>query len=186
MERRPELILIRHGETEWSLSGQHTGRTDISLTAAGREQACGLRTRLAGRQFALVLSSPLQRADETCKLAGYGDQAVADADLMEWGYGDYEGMTSNQIRQTVPGWTVWTHPVPGGETMEQVAGRARAVIDRALAVGGDVALFSHGHMLRVLIALWLGLGPEAGRYFALSTGSITRLGWENKTAVLKS
>ena len=95
-------------------------------------------------------------------------------------------MTSDQIRQTVPGWTVWTHPVPGGETMEQVAGRARAVIDRALAVGGDVALFSHGHMLRVLIALWLGLGPEAGRYFALSTGSITRLGWENETAVIKS
>ena len=185
MAKRPELYLIRHGETEWTLSGQHTGRTDISLTPAGREQALGLVQRLAGKQFALVLNSPLRRAAETCQLAGFGNVSVAEPNLMEWHYGSYEGITSVQIRVTAPGWSVWTQPVPEGETIAEVAARARAVIDRALAAGGDVALFSHGHMLRVLIATWLGLPPEGGRYFALSTASITRLGWENESAVIR-
>ena len=159
--------------------------TDIPLTEAGREQARQLTARLAGKQFALVLKSPLRRAAETCDLAGYGDVAVADPNLMEWHYGAYEGITGDQIRAATPDWTVWTAPVPDGETMEQVAARALAVIDRALAAGGDVALFSHGHILRVVIATWLHLPPGGGRYFALSTASITRLGWENESAVVR-
>lgn len=180
-----EIYLIRHGETKWSLSGQHTGRSDIELTDAGREQARNLRTRLGAKQFALVLNSPLRRASETCELAGYGAVAVAEPDLMEWSYGSYEGVTGDQIRREVPDWAVWTHPVPGGETIEQVAARARSVIQKALLANGDVALFSHGHLLRVLISTWLGLPPECGRYFALSTAAVVKLGWEHEVAVIK-
>ena len=186
MANSSEIYLIRHGETEWSLSGQHTGRSDIPLTAVGREQALSVRPRLAGKQFGAVWYSPLRRAAETCQLAGYGDVAMAEPDLMEWSYGAYEGVTGVAIREAVPGWAVWTHSVPGGETIEQVAARARAVIEKASKVDGDVAMFSHGHLLRVLIATWLGLPPEGGRYFALSTASITRLGWEKEVAVIKS
>ena len=153
-----ELWLVRHGETEWSLSGAHTGRTDIPLTAAGREKAAAVGRYLAGRKFAGVLVSPLVRARETCRLAGY-ENAQIDADLSEWDYGDYEGRTTSQIQAERPGWTLWRDGVPNGETAAQVAARADSVIARALAIEGenDVILFAHGHILRVLAARWLGL-----------------------------
>jgi broad specificity phosphatase PhoE len=184
MGKHRELYLIRHGETEWSKTGQHTGRTDLSLTEIGRQQALGAKQRLGGKQFALVLNSPLRRAKETCDLAGYGNVSQSEPNLMEWNYGNYDGLTSDQIRETVPDWTVWTHPVPGGETIDQVAERARAVVARVRETPGDVAVFSHGHLLRVLIATWLGLPPEAGRLFGLATASITVLGYEHETPVI--
>jgi len=180
----PELWLVRHGETEWSLSGAHTGRTDIPLTAAGRAQAAAIGRLLAGRRFALVLSSPLGRARDTCGLAGFGDVARVDPDLREWDYGEYEGRTTNEIHQKNPQWSLWKDGVPGGETADQVAARAEAVITRASAVEGDVALFAHGHLLRVLAARWLGLEPAAGRLFALGTASISTLGYERETRVI--
>ena len=185
MPIHPELYLIRHGETEWSKTGQHTGRTDIDLTDAGRRQALSIRERLNSRTFDLVLASPLRRAAETCRLAGYLERAQIEPNLMEWSYGASEGLTSDQIRANVPGWTVWTHAVVGGETMDQVQRRAHAVIERALASSGDVALFSHGHLLRVLAATWLGLAPTDGRLFALATASITVLGHEHDTRVIQ-
>ena len=180
----PEIWLIRHGETEWSLSGQHTGRTDLPLTAAGVREAKELGRYLAGRPFALVLTSPLQRAHETCKLAGYGGVAQIEPDLCEWDYGAYEGRTSAQIQESVPGWTIWTSPVPQGETIQQVAARASRVIERAVKAGGHVALFAHGHLLRILTACWLGLPPDAGRFFALGTASVSVLGYERETRVI--
>ena len=180
----PEIWLIRHGETAWSLSGQHTGRTDIPLTAEGERQAAELGRYLAGRPFALVLTSPLQRARETCRLAGYGGLAQVDPDLSEWDYGAYEGRTSAQIQESAPGWTIWGSPVPRGETIEQVAARAGRVIERAAKAGGDVALFAHGHLLRILTACWLGLAPDGGKYFALGTASISVLGYERDTRVI--
>ena len=180
----PEIWLIRHGETEWSLSGQHTGRTDLPLTAAGVREAKELGRYLAGRPFALVLTSPLQRAHETCKLAGYGGVAQIEPDLCEWDYGAYEGRTSAQIQESVPGWTIWTSPVPQGETIQQVAARASRVIERAAKAGGHVALFAHGHLLRILTACWLGLPPDAGRLFALGTASVSVLGYERETRVI--
>ena len=181
---RPEIWLIRHGETEWSLSGAHTGRTDIPLTATGERQAEELGRRLGGREFALVLTSPLARARETCRLAGYGDVAQIEPGLREWDYGVYEGHTSTEIQRQVPGWTIWTSPVPGGETIEQVAARARGVVDRASSAAGDVALFAHGHLLRILTTVWLGLAPNAGKLFALSTASLSVLGYERDTRVI--
>ncbi|MBZ5612074.1 MAG: histidine phosphatase family protein [Acidobacteriia bacterium] len=178
-----ELWLFRHGETEWSRSGAHTGWSDIPLTAAGRENAAALGRYLAGRPFTLVLTSPLQRARETCRLAGYGD-AAADANLREWNYGDYEGRTTAEIHKERPGWFLWTDGVPGGETVGQVAARAEAVLARALAAEGDVALFAHGHILRILTARWLGLGPDCGRLFALATASVSTLGYERETRVI--
>jgi probable phosphoglycerate mutase len=180
----PEIWLIRHGETEWSLSGQHTGRTDLPLTAAGDRHAADIGRYLAGRSFALVLTSPLQRARETCKLAGYGDVAQLEPDLQEWDYGAYEGRTSAQIQESVPDWTIWTSPVPQGETIQQVAVRATRVIERASKAGGDVALFAHGHLLRILTACWLGLPPDDGKLFALGTASISVLGYERETRVI--
>ncbi len=178
------LWLIRHGETEWSLSGAHTGRTDIPLTAAGEQRAAVIAKYLAGRRFELVLTSPLGRARETCRIAGYGGVAQFDADLREWDYGAYEGRTTADIRKEVPGWSIWSGGVPGGETLEQVAERARRVIERSRAAGGEVALFAHGHFLRVLTAGWLALPPEAGRLFALGTGSLSVLGYERETPVI--
>ncbi|HVN02874.1 MAG TPA: histidine phosphatase family protein [Bryobacteraceae bacterium] len=183
-DSRPEIWLIRHGETEWSLSGAHTGRTDIPLTATGERQAEELGHRLGGRPFALVLTSPLARARETCRLAGYGDVSQIEPGLREWDYGAYEGHTSAEIQRQVPGWTIWTSPVPGGETIGQVAARARGVLDRASQADGDVALFAHGHLLRILTTVWLGLLPEAGRLFALSTASLSVLGYERDTRVI--
>ena len=183
-ESHHQIWLVRHGETAWSASGQHTGRTDIPLTPAGERQAEALGSLLAKRPFALVLSSPLGRARETCRLAGYGGAAVITDDLREWDYGDYEGRKTADIRKEVPHWTIWAGPVPGGETIEQVAQRARRVIDRAAAAGGDVALFAHGHVLRVLAACWVTLPPEGGRLLALGTASLSVLGYERDTRVI--
>lgn len=180
----PEIWLIRHGATEWSVSGQHTGRTDIPLTPSGVQQAEAIGRYLNARPFALVLTSPLQRASETCRLAGYGAQAHQDPDLYEWDYGAYEGRTSDDIQQDAPGWTIWTGAVPNGETIQQVAARARRVLARVAAAQGDVALFAHGHILRVLTTCWLGLPPDTGRCFALSTATLSVLGHERETPVI--
>jgi probable phosphoglycerate mutase len=185
-EARAELWLVRHGETAWSLSGQHTGRTDLHLTAEGNRRAEALGRHLAGRPFALVLCSPLARAVETCRLAGYGDVAEFTDDLREWNYGEYEGRSTADIRRERPGWTIWTGGTPGGETIEQVAERARRVIDRAAAAGGEVALFAHAQVLRVLTTCWLGLSPDAGRLFVLGTASLSVLGYEHETRVIRS
>ena len=181
-----EIWLIRHGETAWTITGAHTGRTDIALTPAGERQAADLKCALNGHAFALVLSSPLQRARETCRLAGYGEVALIDPDLQEWDYGLYEGRTSAEIREQAPGWTIWTGAPPQGEDITQVAERARRIIGRSLAAegDGDVALFSHGHFLRVLTACWLDLPPNDGRLFALGTASVSRLGYERDTGVI--
>jgi broad specificity phosphatase PhoE len=179
-----ELWLFRHGETEWSRSGAHTGRTDLPLTNAGRVRAAAIGRYVAGRPFALVLTSPMQRAIDTCALAGSGYAAQIDPNLREWDYGDYEGRTTTDIQKERPGWLLWRDGVPNGETMEQVAERAEAVIDRAMRAGGDVALFAHGHILRILTACWLELRPDDGRLFALSTASLSVLGYERDTRVI--
>ena len=178
------IWLIRHGETEWSRSGAHTGGTDIPLTDAGRENALAVGRWLAGRSFSLVLVSPLSRARETCKLAGYGDVAQVDDNLREWSYGDYEGRTTADIRKDRPGWFLWRDGVPNGETVEQVAARAETVLKRAQEAGGDVLLFAHGHVLRILTARWLDLPPDCGRLFALGTGTVSKLGFERDTHVI--
>lgn len=183
-ESRHQIWLVRHGETEWSASGQHTGRTDIPLTPGGERQAAALGRLLDKHPFALVLTSPLARARETCRLTGYGNASVITDDLREWDYGDYEGRTTADIRKEVPDWSIWAGPVPGGETIGQVAQRARRVIDRAAAAGGDAALFAHGHILRVLAACWLGLAPDGGRLLALGTASLSVLGYERETRVI--
>ncbi len=183
-ERPPEIWLIRHGETEWAATGRHTGRTDIPLTDGGRRQAAALGRHLGGRPFALVLTSPLGRARETCGLAGYGNVAETTDDLLEWDYGDYEGRTSIEIRREVPGWTVFKDGVPHGESASDVGRRADNVIKRAATAGGDVALFAHGHLLRVLGARWLGLPPEGGRLLALGTAAVSVLRYERETRVL--
>lgn len=167
-----DVFVIRHGETEWSLSGQHTGTTDIPLTDYGRRLAAQLRPILAKKSFALVLTSPLQRARETCELAGLGAQATVDPDLMEWDYGEYEGMTSEKIHESAPGWLIFDDGAPGGETPEQVGTRVDRVIARARATQGDVALFAHGHVLRVLAARWVGFAPRAGKHLLLDTGTL--------------
>ncbi len=193
MSAGAELWLVRHGETEWSLSGAHTGRTDIPLTERGRELATGLRDYLAGTTFAAVFTSPMRRARETADLAGYGDVAKIDEGLREWDYGVYEGKTTKEIRETEPGWNVWVNEIRGGETAEQVGARADGVIERALSAAGNsaddtpsrVALFAHAHILRILAARWVGLGARSGQIFALGTGSVSVLGWERETHVVK-
>ena len=177
--------VLRHGATEWSVNGRHTGRTDLPLSPAGRAQAEAVGRLLAGRPFARVLVSPLARAAATCALAGYGDAAETDDDLAEWDYGRYEGITSQEIRQTVPGWTVWTGTCPEGETIGQIAARADRVIARVLAADGDVALFAHGHILRVLTARWCQLDAIEGRRFPMDTGTINVLGWEHEYPVIQ-
>ena len=168
-----EIYLIRHGETEWSRSGKHTGVSDIPLTGHGREQARLVRQELATAHFELVLTSPLRRARETCELAGLAAHAETDADLMEWNYGDYEGLTSEQIQAGRPAWTIFTDGGgAGGETPEQVGMRVDRVIARLHALQGDAALFAHGHVLRVLAARWLGLAPSAGAHFLLDTAAL--------------
>ena len=179
-----EIWLIRHGETEWSRSGAHTGRTDLPLTAAGRDNAAAIGRWLKGRAFALVLTSPMERARDTCRLAGYGDSAQVDPNLCEWDYGDYEGRTTPDIQKERPGWSLWRDGVPDGETIRQVAARAEAVLARAVAADGDTALFAHGHILRILTACWLQLDPRCGSLFALSTASVSTLGYERETRVI--
>jgi len=178
------IWLIRHGQTAWTLSGAHTGRTDLPLTEAGRENAIAVGRFLAGRKFAMVLTSPLQRARETCRLAGYGDVAQADPNLAEWDYGEYEGRTTSDIRKERPDWYLWRDGPLNGETVEQVGGRAEKVLTRIAAVDGDVALFAHGHLLRILTARWLALPPDCGRMFALNTGTVSTLGFERETHVI--
>lgn len=184
--RRLEVVLVRHGETEWSRAGRHTGWTDVPLTDVGRAQARALGDLLRGRDFASVLTSPLQRAAETCRLAGCGNSAEIIDELREWDYGAYEGRTTPDIRRDVPGWTVWTHGVVGGESIEQVAGRADAVIDRVRGVEGDVALFAHGHVLRILAARWCDLDATAARHFMLDTATISILAYERETPAIRS
>ena len=179
------IWLVRHGETEWSKSGRHTGRTDIPLTPTGQQQGNALGRHLAGRQFALVLTSPLERARETCRLAGFDAVAQVSDDLLEWNYGIYEGRTTAAVRAEQPGWSIWTTPIPQGETVEQVGERARRVIARADAVTGDVALFAHAHVLRILAACWIGLPPIHGRSLALDSASLSILGYERETRVIQ-
>lgn len=181
-----ELWLIRHGETEWSRSGQHTGRTDVPLTPRGEREAALLGRRLAGHAFALVLTSPLQRARETCRLAGLGAACREDADLLEWDYGAYEGRTTAQLRVETPGWTIWDGAVMGGESADQVGARADRVIARCAQAEGDAALFAHGHVLRILAARWLGLPARAGRLLALRTASVGVLGHEHDQRVVRT
>jgi len=180
-----QLWSIRHGETEWSSSGRHTGRTDVPLSETGVGQARALGASLAGRRFALVLTSPLARAAATCRLAGYGDVAVPTADLCEWDYGEYEGRTTAEIRERQPGWTIWTHGPERGESVDAVGLRADRVIARATAAGGDVALFAHAHVLRILAARWLGLAADAGRLLALDTAAVSVLGFEREARVIR-
>jgi len=183
-----QIWLVRHGETEWSKSGRHTGRTDIPLTDVGRRQAETLGTRLSGHPFALVLSSPRSRAAETARLAGFADAVVIDPDLGEWDYGALEGRTTADIRTEMPDWSIWTGPWPEGETVEAVGARADHVIARCLdpTIDGDVLLFAHGHLLRVLAARWLGLPADAGRSFALGTATLCILGRERGNRVIET
>jgi broad specificity phosphatase PhoE len=184
-ERR--IYLVRHGETAWSRTGQHTSRTDVPLTERGRGQAIALGRRIDDRHFGLVLTSPRSRAAETAQLAGYGD-AITDPDLREWEYGDLEGRTSDEIRREIPDWTIWTGPWRDGETARQVARRADRVIARCVdpSVEGDCLLFSHGHLLRVLTARWVGLPAGRGALFALDTATIGVLGWEHDSRVVET
>lgn len=176
----PVVYLARHGETTWSLSGQHTGLTDLPLTERGERNAHRLGERLSGLQFARVLTSPLQRAARTCEVAGFGAAAVIDRDLVEWDYGAYEGRTSAEIHSERPDWDLFRDGCPGGETPEQVGARADRAVSRVRAVQGNVLLFSSGHILRVLASRWLGLGPGAAGYFLLSTASLSELGYEHE------
>jgi probable phosphoglycerate mutase len=185
-EPEHDLWIVRHGETAWSRAGCHTGRTDVPLTDAGVAQATAVGARLAGHAFATVLSSPLRRAWDTCRLAGFGAVARPSEDLLEWDYGAYEGRTSAEIRAEVPGWTIWASGVAQGETIEAVAARARRAIAASLAGPGDALLVSHGHLLRILAACWLGLPPRDGRLLVLSTASVGVLGHEHGTRVLSA
>jgi probable phosphoglycerate mutase len=180
----PDLWLVRHGATEWSTNGRHTGSTDVPLTDDGRRQAAGLFRELDRQPFALVLTSPRSRARETAKLAGFAGAAVDD-DLVEWDYGDYEGLTSAQIHETAPGWTVFTGVSPNGETAEQVEARARRVLDRCRGADGGVLLFAHGHFLRAFTGVVLGFGPRGGAHFALDPGTVSVIGTEHGERALR-
>ena len=184
-EAGPELWLVRHGETEWSRLGRHTGLTDVPLTEQGRAQATAVARKLAGHEFTLVLSSPLARALDTARLAGFGDRVETTDDLLEWDYGADEGRTTPEIRDDRPGWTVWRDGPQDGETAEQVATRVDRVIERVRALHGDALVVAHGHVLRVLTARWLGESPGEGRFFALATGTVSVLGWERETPVIE-
>lgn len=186
MDDRPEVVLVRHGETEWSRAGRHTGNSDIPLTDTGREQARLLGNMLRGRNFARAFTSPLQRASETSRLAGLGEVAEECPDLREWDYGVYDGRTTADIRKVIPGWTVWSHPVPGGETADAVGRRADRVIELMRGVDGDIALFAHGHVLRILAARWCGLDAVYGRLLALDTATLSVLSYERETPVIRT
>ena len=181
----PLLYVVRHGATEWSRSGQHTGRTDLPLLPEGEEQARATGSLLANIDFSLVLCSPMQRARRTCELAGLLDCAVTENDLQDWDYGDYEGVTTPKIRETVPGWTVWSGVCPNGETIEQVSNRADRVIERVRNESGNVIVFAHGHILRILTARWCELDPVEGRRFILDPATLSILGWERETPAIR-
>lgn len=178
MLEETRIYLIRHGETEWSLSGQHSGRKDLPLTAHGEEEALATARLLNGRQFDRVWCSTLQRARRTCELAGYAVHAVFDPELQEWDYGDCTGYTQEQIREWMPGWTIWDGPVPNGESIQEIASRARRVGERIRQNPGSTALFAHGHFLRILATQWLELPPENGSRLALETASVSILGYD--------
>jgi len=180
-----EIVLARHGETEWSKDGRHTGRTDVPLTEQGRREALLLREALGEWSFARVLSSPVQRALETCRLAGLGDVAETSDALVEWDYGDYEGITTPQIRERRPDWNLWRDGCPAGETADDVGRRVDGVLAGLSELEGDVALFAHGHGLRVLTARWLGLAPQCEALFALKTATLSLLGYERETRVIR-
>ncbi|MBU1228197.1 MAG: histidine phosphatase family protein [Actinobacteria bacterium] len=180
-----EILLVRHGQTEWSADGRHTGRTDIPLTGLGRRQAGALGAMLGDTRFAAVLSSPLSRARETMELAGHGSESHLLDDLVEWDYGVYEGRRTADIRLEIPEWSVWTHEIHGGESAEQVGDRADRAIARALAADGPVVLFAHGHVLRILAARWMGLPAAAGRSLRLDTATVSTLGWEREIRVVR-
>ena len=182
----PQIILVRHGETDWSKNGRHTSYSDIPLTLEGERQASSLKKELSDWDFKLVMCSPRARAKRTCELAGFLDRAEITDDLAEWNYGEYEGITTKEIRQKDPKWTVFTSPTPGGETPDQVAERCDRVIARAKAINDDVVLFAHSHVLRVLIARWLELPPVEGRHFVLQTGTLNILSYEHESTVLIS
>jgi probable phosphoglycerate mutase len=179
------VVLARHGETEWSRSLRHTGKTDLPLTEEGQRQARALGPRLRVWTFSLVLTSPLQRALETCRLAGYGEQAHVRPDLVEWDYGRYEGLTTPQIQEIRPNWSLWRDGCPGGEKAEDVGRRVDRVIAEVRGVDGDVVIFAHGHVLRVLTARWLGEPPEGGRHYALQTATLSVLGYEHTDPVIR-
>ena len=180
-----EIVLVRHGETEWSLSGQHTSRTDLPLTDAGRERAMRLGPALADWNFSVVLTSPLRRARETCEIAGFAHRAVICEDLREWDYGVYEGLTTPQICEKDPGWNLWRDGCPEGEQPEQVGARADRAIERLRSDGGDALAFDHGHIFRVVTARWLQMDPGGGARFALNAGAICVLGYERETEVIQ-
>ncbi|KLU23724.1 phosphoglycerate mutase [Caballeronia mineralivorans PML1(12)] len=182
---QPEIWLIRHGETEWSLSGQHTGRTDIPLTDHGRAQARTLRPVLAAQPFDLVLRSPMSRARDTCAEAGLGGQAEEEPRLSEWDYGIYEGRKTKDIRAEDPDWSVWTSPIPQGESVEEIQARAESLIQRLLATNGRIALFSHAHFLRVLGGCWMADSAVLGAHLLLDTASVSVLGFDRETRALK-
>lgn len=182
---RLELVLVRHGETEWSRTGRHTGRTDVPLTSTGRAEAEAVGAQLAGRHFVRVLTSPASRAVETSRLAGFGDEAEARPELAEWDYGDYEGRTTPEIRAERPGWWLWRDGVPGGETVDEVGARADRVLADLASVAGAVLVFGHGHALRVLTARWLDLAPPDGRLFALDPATVSELGHEHEQRVIR-
>jgi probable phosphoglycerate mutase len=178
------VVVVRHGETDWSASGRHTGRTDLPLNEEGRRRARALAGELNSDAFELVLCSPMRRARETCELAGFASMAVICEDLREWDYGDYEGLTTPEIRTERPDWNLWRDGCPGGERPEQVGVRADRVLERARAARGDVIAFAHGHILRVLTARWIELEPAAGARFALGAGAVGVLAHERETAVI--
>jgi probable phosphoglycerate mutase len=182
---QPRFVIVRHGATEWSRDWRHTGRTDLPLTDEGRAAAARLKPILAGRSFALVLTSPLRRAKETAALAGFPDAEPCD-DLLEWDYGDDEGRTSAEIREERPGWSIWSDGPKDGEPIAHVAVRTERVIDLVLAAGGDVLAFAHAHVLRILTARWLSLHPELGKRFQLATAAPSTLGWEHDYRVIES
>lgn len=184
-EPKQEIWLMRHGDTEWALSGAHTSRTDLPLLPSGIKQGQELAPKLKNHKFALVLSSPLQRARETCRLAGLSNGCQITDDLKEWDYGQYEGRSTAEIHKENPNWQLWRDGVPQGETLDQVGARVQRVIERCLATGDNVALFAHGHVLRILTAVWLGLPPKVGQFFALNTGTISVLGFEHEYRVIR-
>lgn len=182
---RPHVWLVRHGETEWARLGRHTGRTDIPLTDLGRQQASTVAAKLVGHRFALVLSSPLSRALDTARLAGYARTVTTDDDLMEWDYGADEGRTTAEIRVGRPGWSIWDDGPDGGESIEAVGSRVDRVIARVRAQSGDALLFAHAHVLRILTARWIEQSPALGRAFVLSTATVSVLGWEREQPVVE-
>ena len=184
MNERKQVVLVRHGETEWSHDRRHTGRTDLALTATGLRQADALADALSGFVFARVLCSPLQRALETCRRSGLFDRAEICDDAVEWDYGVYEGRRTSDINEEIPGWSVWTHDIVGGESVADVGARADRVIAAAVAVDGDVAVFGHAHLLRILAARWIGLSAVDGRSFVLDTASVSVLSFEREQRVI--